>query len=136
MAKAVATRSATTHFVFGTVCPMKKTQLPQCIDVLRHYYFLKSKSLKQRTSPADFYKDIVDELVEIWESASIPTIDKKGIDSRLRILFTSTNFTNIDGNRNRNLGDEVYIRQKQTEFTLHFLKGNLRLFKLVAAKEK
>ena len=44
---------------------MKKTQLPQCIDVLRHYYFLKNKSEKQRTSPKDFYKDIIEELVEI-----------------------------------------------------------------------
>ena len=66
MAKAVvSTRSATKHYVFGHCGPMNKNQLPLCIDIIRHLYYLKYKDTRQRTSPADYFEQISKELKDI-----------------------------------------------------------------------
>ena len=95
---AVATRSATKHYVFGQCEPMKKNQLPLCIDIIRHMYYLKARDTRQRTTPADYFAEIRKELVDIWERALIPIIEEKS--GRLKgkktqsstIIFVFINF--------------------------------------------
>ena len=65
---AVATRSATKHYLFGHCGQMNLNQLPQCIDIIRFQYYLKGNAI---AAPDVFFEDIITTLKSIWDRASI-----------------------------------------------------------------
>src|SRR5438552_5166641 len=78
------TRRSTEHSIFGSTQPLPKSQLPTSADVFRayHYYlkFNNSSSLYDRSSM------VAQEVKQIYDAASIPTIEIKSITKRVQRL--------------------------------------------------
>lgn len=83
--ESVTTRDSTKHSVLGQPAVLKRNQLPTSADVYRQYdYFLKHEnydSVQKRAA------SVAQEVISIYSTASIPTIDEKSVVNRIKKLL-------------------------------------------------
>ena len=83
--ESVSTRVSTKHSVLGQPAVLKRNQLPTSADVYRQYdYFLKHEKYDSGQKRAT---SVAQEVLSIYNTASIPTIDEKSVVNRIKKLI-------------------------------------------------
>src|SRR5215475_750342 len=78
------TRQSTEHSIFGFPSKLPSKVLPTSLDVARHFLFLKSRP---NCSNNDIYKIVAEEIIKLWNMASIPTIQYQSVLKRVAQLI-------------------------------------------------
>src|SRR6185436_5393402 len=88
--KTFATRLGTKHSVFGFPQLLPHSQLPTRVEVFRCYLWYRNKSQEQGesiTSTRGILKLVTDDIIGIWNKASIPVIAYRSILASLEKLI-------------------------------------------------
>ena len=80
----VTTRSTTEHSILGQPTEFRKNQLPTSADVFRAYdYYVKTAKASSVHERATF---VAQEVIEIYDKASIPTVELSSVVIRIKRL--------------------------------------------------
>ena len=89
MASSSCTRSKSRHSVFGFPKELTKHVLPTCEDIFTAYSFYQQK--EEFKTVNDIAKTIGTEVIEIYNSASIPTIAFDSVVKKVKRLVEKGN---------------------------------------------
>ena len=87
--------------IFGAI-ELNKNMLPTHIDIARHFYYL-STANNNNMYPSRRIKCIVDILIEIWSSASIPYFKRHSIYNKVKIYVNMVQNLKKKSNNNESL---------------------------------
>ena len=112
-------------FGLGSYHPMKKDVLPQRVDVLRHYLYLRTFKYSKTTASSDLYKELYHTICSIYKKASIPvTKSQQRIISQIKELESKRKEINKKKNATRILNFKKYLEdifsviKKETDIPL------------------
>ena len=76
----IRTRKSTSHAVFGSSAPLPTNVLPTNGQVGKYFLYCKQRP---KGANVDTLKMVTDEIIKVWQTASIPTIQKQSIYKRV-----------------------------------------------------
>lgn len=82
----MATRQLTRHAIFGDSCDLPQNVLPTNLQVAKRFLQLKER---RNDCNKDKYKTVADDVVGLWDKASIPTIQNQSVVKRVEVLITT-----------------------------------------------
>jgi len=80
----VRTRQSVSHAVFGSPAPLPTNVLPTNGDVGRYFLYCKERSNAGNES---VFKAVTTEIIRLWQTASIPTIQQQSVHKRVSQLI-------------------------------------------------
>ena len=80
--KSLTSRSKVNCPILGKPEDLKSNELPTITDLLKYYLHLKEESHKQK--PRGLLPRIVDDVMQIWETSSLPTLSKPRVTELMR----------------------------------------------------
>ena len=80
--KSLTSRSKVNCPLLGKPEDLKTNVLPTINDLLKYYLHLKEESYKQK--PRGLLPRIVDDVMQIWEASSLPTLSKPRVTELMR----------------------------------------------------
>ena len=120
------TRSSVCDPIFGDPKEFSGDQLPTYSDVFRHYRYIMFKNNFQSNSPRKpILKILISDLMQIWQKASIPTIQEYSIEQLLQ------RFLDKHANKLRSIGKDNF-----EDIAANYLKSNDVLFNISSCKCK
>jgi hypothetical protein len=78
-----ATRKSQTHAVLGSPAELPANVLPTTSKVVRYFVQLKEK---RKTGNATVIHKVADDVIQLWRTASIPTVEWQTVAKRIRKL--------------------------------------------------
>ena len=114
-------------FLLGASEPLNPLKLPTTGDVLRAYSFLRNQMKTSAYEPTGMKSKIVDEILAIWNKASIPTVNK----ARVLLVFKACH-AKIDHLRKLNSKEKKTLRY-ETKLN-EILDKSTMLFDIAACK--
>ena len=82
------------HQIIGFSAPLPKNVLPTKLDVVKYMQLCKDdlelKTGRKKHPVTSFAKPVIEELLALWQKASIPTITEKGVEKPLIKLWQNS----------------------------------------------
>lgn len=73
-----------TNPIFGLACEMPKNMLPTNLQVAQHFMFIKGR---KNESNRYHYNVVSDSIIDLWQKASIPIIQKLSVQKRVKSII-------------------------------------------------
>jgi hypothetical protein len=83
---AIITRKSQRHFIFGDPAKLPTNVLPTIGQVVRYFVYLKDKP---KSGNQAVVQNIADNVMKIWQVASIPTVQRRTVINRINKIITT-----------------------------------------------